>query len=252
VSLEIALERLLFDGAFREGFLRGETAGSSLSEDEIAALRTIDREQLVSASRLVCEGILRRSHRGTGSLLDAFPRTIEAWRRAHPDLDLDALADELTSSPQFGSYRALPTCEDRMSLEEIFFRFAEEREIGEPATRLSECASAILCALAITPSPSFAVPAFLRRGPAGYFTILGREEPTLLAAIGNRFVRGQITPFLAALLTRDEPPEQVATQFGVASSDLAPLLEKLSELGLLLAQFSKQYTGAEALQPEVE
>src|SRR5262249_31664825 len=122
MSIDRALHRLLFERSFREAFLRDDVAALGLAAAEIELLSTVDKEQLRSAARLACDGILQRSHRGTGSLLDAFPRTIAAWQLAHPGESIGALADALAESPHFASYRALPTCAGGMSLEEIFFR----------------------------------------------------------------------------------------------------------------------------------
>jgi hypothetical protein len=201
LNLELALEQLLFDRPLREAFWRGESVFPDLPAEELDALACLDREQLGRAARLACDGILRRAHRASGSLLDAFPRTISAWQSANPGATLEDLADDFAASPHFASYRALPTCEGAVCLEEGFLRFAEDAPIGDPITRKSECASAILKAIAVTASPSFALPSFVRQTKGGYFTIVsGGSEPLLFAVVGDKFVSGPIPPLLEALL----------------------------------------------------
>jgi hypothetical protein len=119
-----------------------------------------------------------------------------------------------------------------VSLEEAFFRFADERAIGDAPTRQAEYAGAILRALVVTPRPSFRIPDFVRRAPAGYFAVL-ETGPTLVAALGGRFVTGPITPFLAALLDAREPPEPIAARFGVDALGLGEACAELRRLGLL-------------------
>jgi hypothetical protein len=233
MSLELALHRLLFERTFREAFLRGDVQGLGLSAEELDHLATIDAKQLQRASRLACDGILHRSHRGTGSIVDAFPETIAAWQREHASERLDVLADAFAASPHFERCRVLPTCEGGTSLEEAFLRFAEDRSIGDAATRRAECATALIKTLAMTPAPSFALPSFLVVAPRGHFAILGRDEPILVAAAEGRFIRGPITPFLAALLVSGDSPSEVAERFGVGPSDLEQSCQELRRLGLL-------------------
>jgi hypothetical protein len=233
MSLDAALHRLLFDRTFRESFLRGDFATLGLSTNELDHLSSIDEEQLRRASRLACDGILHRSHRGTGSIVDTFPETIAAWQREHPGAGLDVLADEFAASPHCGRYRALPTCEGAISLEEAFWRFAEDHSIGDPITRTVECATTLLKALAITHASSFALPSFVVTAPRGYFAILGQNPPMLLAATEGRFIRGPVTDFLAALLTSQDEPSQIAERFEVGRSDLERSRQELQRLGLL-------------------
>jgi len=238
VSLDSTLHALLFHRSRREAFLRGEL---DLPADEAQALSVVDVDQLEQASRLACEGILTRSHRGSGSLLDAFARTIAAWRslehdaiiaRAQHATPLFELAAAFTESRHFGGYSALPTCAGGASLEEAFFRFADETAIGDAPTRLAEYAAAILRALVVTPKPSFRIPDFVHRAPGGYFAVLD-AGPTLVAALDGRFVTGPITPFLAALLDAREAPDRVAARFGVDARGLETASGELRRLRLV-------------------
>jgi hypothetical protein len=226
VSLDEALYAVLFRRSAREAYLRGELAATA---DEREALSAIDVDQLDRAARMACEGILTRSHRGSGSLLDAFARTIAARGDGRP---LFEVAAAFTESRWFDEYRALPTCGGGVSLEEAFFRFADEEAIGDGPTRRAEYAAAILRALVVTPRPSFRIPDFVRRAPAGYFAVL-ETGPTLVAALGGRFVTGPITPFLAALLDAREPAEHTAARFGVNAPGLERACAEVRQLGLL-------------------
>lgn len=236
MSLDRTLYSLLFHRSRREAFLRGDLA---LPADEAEALSGVDVDQLEQASRLACEGILTRSHRGTGSLLDAFARTIAAWRSPEHDVTIERpqatplfeLAAAFAESRHFDGYSALPTCAGSASLEEAFFRFAEETAIGDAPTRLAEYAAAILRALVVTPDPSFRIPDFVRRAPGGYFAVLD-AGPTLVAALDGRFVTGPITPFLAALLDARDAPDRVAARFGVDARGLEAASRELRRLRL--------------------
>jgi hypothetical protein len=234
VSVDGTLHRLLFERSYREAFLCGDVAALGLSPAELAVLSTIDKEQLGRAARLACDGILHRSHPGTGSLLDAFPETVAAWRRAHPEEGLEGLADALVASPHFARCRVLPSCDGGISLEEVFWRVAEDASIGDAAKRKAECATALLKALVVTRSPSFALPDFMLRAPRGWFAVVvGESAPLLVGAADDRFIFGPITPFLAALLVSGEPPERVAARFGIGASDLSKSCDELRRLGLL-------------------
>jgi hypothetical protein len=234
MSVEVALCWLLLERPFRESFLRGDLGALGLSASELDQLSTIDAEQLCQASRLACDGLLNRSHRGTGSIVSSFPETIDAWKRDNAGAGLDVLADAFAASPHVARYRALPTCEEGISLEEAFWRFADDQSIGDPAIRLEECATTLLKALAITREPSFALPPFVAKAPRGFFVILGHDEPLLLAATEGRFIRGSITRFLAELLVSNAPPAEVGARFGVSTQELGRSCEELRRLGLLV------------------
>src|SRR5262249_48720255 len=135
------------------------------------AFATIDTAELESAARLACLGLLERVHRGCGSLLDAFPRTIAAWLDGHQGATREDLAFAFAESPELDAYRALPSCAGAISLEEAFYRFAEREDAGGARVRLAECACAILRALVVTPRASFALPSFIARAPGGFYVV---------------------------------------------------------------------------------
>ena len=229
MSLDRALESLLFCRAAREAFGRGDPSLLEATPDEIEALQTVDRDQLERASRLACTGILQRSHRGTGSLVDSFPRTIAAWRPGDPSL-LDELADRFAESVYFAHVRMLPTGAGSVSLEEAFFDFAEASDIGDAVTRRAELVGALARTLVVTPDPSFRVPRIMRRAPRGYFAVLDGLE--LVAALDGRLLRGKITPLLAALLEEDAPLDEFAERFDVGTDVVHASASELRRLGL--------------------
>jgi hypothetical protein len=234
MSLDDALYSLLYRRHSRQAFLSGEVSGLGLSSEEAALLATIDREQLERAARIATEGILTRGYRGGATLLDAYPRTIDAWRRANPKCTLEDLAADFAESPHFDAYSGAPGHAKGISLEEAFFRFCEERSIGDRRTRKAECARALIRSLAATLAPSFRLPEFILRAPQGYFAIVEEDNgTTLFAVIDGRLLSGRITPFLMELLLSSEPPSLVALRFDVSRAELAASCSVLRRMGLL-------------------
>jgi hypothetical protein len=231
LTLDEALFALLHRRAYRAAFIRGDTGALHLGAADLEDLSTIDATQIERSARRLAQSLFRRSHRGTGTLLDAFPATIDAWQRDHLGALLDELAFEVFESPHFERYRALPFGPEGLSLEEVFFLFAEDARLGDADTRKEEFVHAIVKALAVTPAPSFRVPDSLRRAPQGFFAVLPRG-PRLVAAVSGRLITGEITPFLAALLTSSEPRGIIADRFGVGDADLSASLAELGRLGL--------------------
>jgi hypothetical protein len=234
MSLERALYSLLYHRASRDAFVERDADRLGVSNREMRLLTTIDREQLERAARLVTEGILTRAYQGEGTLLEAFPRTIEAWRRANPRRTLEDLAADFAESQHFDAYRGVPTSKNGASLEEAFFRFCDENSIGDPQARKAECARAVIKTLVATPLPPFRLPEFVLPAPRGHFAIVEEDEgTTLFAAIERRLITGRITPFLATLLASREPPTLVAIRFDISSAELAASCTVLRRMGLL-------------------
>jgi hypothetical protein len=234
VTLDEALSALLHRRSYRAAFARGDLGVFDLSAEDRESLSTIDPVQIDRSAERIAAGLFRRSHRGTGTLADAFPATLGAWQRANPGAPLDDLAFEVLESPHFNGYRALPFGPAGLSLEEVFFRFTEDAQIGDADTRASELTHALIKALAVTPDPSFRVPDFIRRAPRGWLAVLPRG-PTLVAAVAGRILTGEITPFLAALLTSSDPPERTADRFGASPGELRASIAELARLGLAIA-----------------
>ncbi len=234
MSLEHALYSLLYRRRAREALASSDAERLGITSKELALLATIDREQLERAARLVTEGILSRAYQGEGTLLEAYPRTIEAWRRANPRRTLEDLAADFAESPYFESYRAIPHAANGVSLDEAFFRFCEHEGIADRATRKAECARAVIRSLVATPVPAFRLPEFVLPAPKGHFAIVEEDDgTTLFAAIERRLVTGRITPFLAGLLSSREHPSLVALRFDVSPAELAASCTVLRRMGLL-------------------
>jgi hypothetical protein len=234
MNLEHALYSLLYRRRAREALASSDAERLGISSKELGLLATVDREQLERAARLATEGILSRAYWSDGTLLEAYPRTIEAWRRANPRRTLEDLAADFAESPHFEGYRAIPAASNGTSLEEAFFRFCEEEGIADRATRKAECARAVIRSLVTTPAPSFRLPDFVLPAPKCHFAIVEEDDgTTLFAAIEHRLITGRITPFLAGLLASREPPSVVAIQFDVSAAELAASCTVLRRMGLL-------------------
>lgn len=233
IELAEALDRLLHRRSYREAFLAGRFAELDLAPEDLAALASIDRAELASAAGRVRGELLQRRHRGSGGVLALYPITLDAYQRAHPDdADLTELAAAWMETAAFEAYREIPHGGAGLSLEESFYRFAEDAEIGEASARESEFLAAIIKALVMSPRPSFTLPVEIRRAPQGHYAVGTRGAPTLFAALGRRFVVGPITPFLAELLM-GSPPRDAAERFGVGAEALRASLEELGRMGLV-------------------
>jgi hypothetical protein len=165
--------------------------------EEALAASVLARQDEVgrSARRLVVE----RTHRGTGGIRDWFPDTLSAWLLRHPeDAQLDELAARFCRSPHHSAWRELDAVAPGISLEEALFRFFEDEDIGDAATREEELASTIVRTLAVTPRARFVWPSIVRRAPGGCVCIT--RSLVMHAAVEGRYLRGTITPLVAAVL----------------------------------------------------
>ena len=168
------------------------------------------------------------------TLLEAFPRTIDAWQNANPARTTDDLAAAFAGSRHFEAYRARASSRRGISLEEAFFRFCGDERIGDPATRKGECGRAVIWALAAGAAPSFDPPDFVLRAPRGHFVIVEEDQGlTLVAAIDCRLVTGRVTPFLAELLSSGDSPSFVAMRFDISPAELAASCNVLRRMGLI-------------------
>ena len=228
--LNDVLDALLYRKRDREAFLAGDLARFDLSAADQAALKTIDPSQLESAARLARDHVLRRSHRGAGSLVQMFGQTVRAWQTERAEPDLDAMAESFVASRHFDAYRTHAFAGPGIGIEEAFFRFAEEEAIGHASVRFRECAVAVLRGLLATPRPTFLLPAFVRAAPRGHF-VVAPEGPTLYAALNGRFVEGPITPYIASVLTETPDPNVPAP----SAAEREAVRRELVQLGLLAA-----------------
>lgn len=234
-TLEATLDRLIHARSYRERFLAGLEA-PELSREDAAALASFDGAILDALAERVARDVLARRHTGSGSLLDSFPGTIAAYRRDHPeDATLLELAYSFMDSPAFDDYRELPFTGLGSSLEEAFFRHAEDRGVGDPVVRENEFAAAMMKLLAVSPRAAVRLPASIRRSNGGYHSVTTRGTPTLYATAAGRLVIGPLTPFLADLLVPGADVARVAERHGVSRSVLSESVRRFSELGILEA-----------------
>ena len=170
-----------------------------------------------------------------GSLLDSFPRTIEAWRAAFQNADLDDLAAELAESEAFRPWSPADAG-DALGppIEDVFRIFCEQSAGPEVATLArSECAAAIVRALVVNPRPSFAIPSFLRVAPRGHYSVIHQDgSDFLVAALDGRLVSGPLTPLLGAILRADDPTA-TAARLDVAETGSRPSTNELRAIGLI-------------------
>jgi hypothetical protein len=233
IGLDIALDRLLHDRGYREAFLAGCLDALDLSAEDREAVATIDPEALAREADAVQKDLLHRRHRGTGGLLSLYPRTLAAWRSAHPDDGhLVEIICRFMESEAFGAYREIPFAGLGQSLEEAFYRFCEDEGIGAADEREDEHLSAVMKALLLSPDPAFTLPAEVRTASSGFFAVSRRGEPRLHAAVSGRYLTGVLTPFLADLLLSPEDPAAIAARHDVAPAVREASLSQLAALGL--------------------
>ena len=229
MSVESLLERLLVDRGLRRIWAADRSQLPGASEAEVRALATIDLDALEDAAVLYCRDLMRRSHRGSGSLIERFPSTIAAWRADHQDdLELDELAAELCESPVFQGYRS----RGGMALEEAFYRFAEARDIGRPDLREREYLAAMAIAIAVNPNPAFQLPREWCVTGEGGFAIATRSTPHLFAVCRGRVIDGAIPWLVVELLVGAETPAALAARHGLGPRALAEVVDSLTQLGL--------------------
>jgi hypothetical protein len=235
IGLDDALDRLIHRRSWREAFLAGRTEALGLVDEDLEALASLSPEELEREAASVREDLLRRRHRGSGTLRDLYPRTLAAWTVAHPDdADFVELLSRFMESGAFEGYREIPFAGRGLCLEEAFYRFCEAEEIGEAADREAEFLGAMIKAVLTSPDPDFTLPAELHATAQGFFAVAERgAEPRLFAAVARRMITGALTPFLADLLLRDENPTCVAERHGVSGAVAEAALAKLAALGLL-------------------
>ncbi len=199
MRIDEVLCALVYRRSFRTRFLAGERAELGIDAEDAADLAGLDPAELERTAALTCGALLEASHRGVGTLREAFPRGIRAYATIRDEADL---ALDFADSPAFA--RLGPeACAPPM--EAIFGDFLEAA-LGEPWQPVihEERALAVLRALVVTPAPAFAIPTWVRSAPAGHFAIVrGAAAPLLIAALHGRLLTGPITPLIAGILVGD-------------------------------------------------
>jgi hypothetical protein len=213
-ELEQALAALLYDEQARARLCAGRAA-----DPRFAALAADELEEMAWAVRRMVRG---RAHRGTGGLETWYPRTLDAWRAAHPDDgELDALLTRFCASP---ACRAWSELGGGISLEEAFYRFFVEAGVGSPEVAEDELGGAVVRALAIAPDARFEWPANVRRAPGGCYAVT--RARMLHAALDGTYVHGPVTPLVAELL-EGEPPGEVGRRHALSPRDIGAVMAAL-------------------------
>jgi hypothetical protein len=175
--------------------------------------------------------VLERSYRGTGGIIAWYPRTIAAWREAHPDdVELGLLAARFCASAPCRAWRELSAAEPGLSLEEAAYRFFVENEVGAAAVREEEFLGAIVRSLAVTPRSHFLWPESVRPAPGGGFALT--RTHILHAALDGSYLRGPVTPLIAELLD-GASCDAAAIRFNISLREATQVREALRGKRLL-------------------
>lgn len=202
-------------------------AGTLDVPPEVAAeLASLEVPAIESAAATFRRHVLERRHAGIGTLIDAFPRTVAAWRARHPnDKDLDELVAVFLDSSAATEWQETPGHTDGISLEEAFYRFATAEQLGNASGRETEWLTAAIRMLALDDEPTYRVPEAIRRRPGVAWTLDHSEPPTLYAIVGGRILIGPVTRLVADLL--------VGGPHGVAPEAARLVRAQLCKMGLL-------------------
>jgi len=233
ISLDVATDRLLHWPSYRQAFLDGHYEQLDLSPEDLEDLSSLDHEQLIETAEAVRSSLLQRKHRGSGGIQATYPQTIAAWQSQHEDPSLTLFLDRFMESEAFESYREVPNGVPGLSMEEAVYRFFDSRNVGDPAVREHEFLAGLCKALALNSRPFFTVGPPLRRAPAGWFAVSSHPPTSLFAAVQGRYIQGEVTPFLAEVLTSERAPERVAEDHDVPEAVAAAARAKFTGLGLL-------------------
>lgn len=226
-AVKHVLLRLLHDEDTRRRFVQHGPSALGTDDDTARALGTIDCKQLESTAARIAGDLLTRKHRGSDGLEESFRETL-----AGVDVR-EALLSRFVASRFYAAYRELEGARGKgLCIEEAFYRFLDDEDVGERTTRRREYLDALFRALCLQPRPLFRVPDEVVRLPAGGYRHVERTPagPFLYAVVGGRLVRGPLTELLARVLEHE----------GVRSPDdtvpphaWSACVEKLTTLGLL-------------------
>jgi hypothetical protein len=186
------------EGSLSGAALEEALAGLLYSGRSHPALPPLDEDEVAEAATTIRDMVLRRTHRGTGRVTDWFPQTIAAWRAHHEDPHLEQLVAAFCRSPACADWREQTR---GISVEEAWFRFFDAEDIGDAAVREDEFLGAVMRGLAVTPTARFVWPLAVRRAPGGCYALT--KNLVLHAALDGRYLRGPVTPPIAAVLNGD-------------------------------------------------
>ena len=223
MTIERVLARLVHSRDARRRWREGTL---DISPADAADLATLDPLAIEATATAVGRHVLERTHTGVGTIVDAFPHTIAAWRAREPsDHDLDELAAAFLDSTAAVDWRETPGHTGGISLEEAFYRFASAEQLGDANERTREWLTTMIRMLAIDgDAPTYSVPACITQRAGAVWALDDRDPPTLYAAVGGRIMIGPVTTLVADLL-RGEDPADAGAKRGV-SADAARSLQR--------------------------
>ena len=235
MTAEQTLARLVHSRQARQIWRAQGLAVLGVASDVAAELDGLDEAAIEGAAAALRRHILERAHSGVGTIVDAFPRTIAAWRARHPgDADLDELAATFLDSSASAAWRETPADTDGIPLEEAFYQFATDAQLGERDDRETERLTALVKMLALDGAPAYQVPACMQIRDSVVWAIDDRSPPVLFAAVGGQILIGPITRLVADLLT-GHSPEHAGLKHGVTSGAARSVRKRLCEMRLLSA-----------------
>ena len=219
-SFEAALAALLYDEQARARLRTGEA-------DDLRFL-TLDVDEVDESARGVRRMVRERTHRGTGGLEDWFPKTLAAWRIAHPeDEELDGLLTLFCASPSCSAWREYGS---GVSLEEALYRFWLAAGVADQETVEEEFLGAIVRTLAISSRARFERPNALSDAPGGCYAVSRRG--VLHASLDGKYVHGALTPLVVELLG-GVALDDIARRHRVGLEQVAEVTRALRAKGLL-------------------
>ncbi len=234
MTSERVLARLIHSRRARSTWREQGLAASDVSPEVAAELATLDPIAVEKAAAAVRRHVIERTHSGVGTIVDAFPRTIAAWRERMPsDRDLDELAATFLDSPAAAAWRETPAHTVGTTLEEAFYQFATAEQLGDPAARETERLSVLIRMLAIDgTAPAYDVPGCVQRRAGVAWAISNSVPPTLFATVDGRIMIGTVTKLVADLLAGDAP-EEAGPKSGVTAEAAQSVRTELCEMRLL-------------------
>ncbi|MSP25448.1 MAG: hypothetical protein EXR75_09845 [Myxococcales bacterium] len=233
MTAEQVLALLVHSRRARESWRAEGLAAFHISAETAAELATLELAVVEAAAAGLRRHLLGRQHTGIGTLVDAFPKTVLAWRARYPaDTELDRMMAALLDSDAALSWCETPAHTSGIPLEEAFYGFATAENLGSPNEREAERLTVLIRMLAVDPEPAYALPSCIRRSPGAAFAVLAGEPPTLYAVVAARILIGPVTPLVAELLSGT--PTALAAQVHGVSPDAANTVRaELCAMGLI-------------------
>lgn len=196
-------------------------------------LEGLPKQKDPEAVNLVRKMVLDRRYRGTGGLRDWYPKTLAAWLERHPDdRTLELLAALFCASAAADQWREHPITRRGVSLEEALFHFFAENEVGDADVREEELFGAVVRALTVTFDADFIWPAGVLKTATGCVAVT--RTLTLHAVVGDQYIRGEVTPLIAAMLG-GATVEELSERLQIPVAEVALVHAQVEKKGLLKA-----------------